>query len=71
MSHFGNLVRVIRQSSGLSAPELARRAGISNNALNRLERGLSEPRLSTILALARALGVPPVLLLPLENDHEQ
>ncbi len=45
-----------RIAAGLSQAELARHAGISTDAVSRIERG-SPPALTTLIAIADALGV--------------
>lgn len=49
-------VRYVRENSGLSQGELARRAGISRQALNAIERGRYIPNTAVSLRLAHALG---------------
>lgn len=58
----GNLRR-LREAAGLSQGDLAERAGLSRIGYRNLEAGGSEPRTSTVLALARALHVDPTELL--------
>jgi len=54
----GSRIKARRRAKGLTALELARRVGITENAIRKLESGDSkEPRLSTALLLADALGV--------------
>ncbi len=53
----GKTVRQIRQAKGLSQAELAKRAGLSREYINKIEAGKYDPPLSTITALAEALGV--------------
>ena len=50
-------LRVYRQALGIRMQDAAEMAGISERALGSLERGESQPRLSTANALAEALGV--------------
>lgn len=57
-SSVGEQVRRRRGQRGLSAAELARRAGISKAALSGLESGRGNPTLDTLDALALALGIP-------------
>jgi transcriptional regulator with XRE-family HTH domain len=66
----GDKVRAIRKAVGISQEEVARRAGVSLNVINRLERDvILDPHYSTLRGIASALGVPvadlvrePVLL---------
>jgi len=56
-------IRRIRTSRGLSQEQVAVGAGISRNAFRSIETGRSEPRVSSLEAIARALGVGlPALL---------
>lgn len=54
----GALLRAQRLTSGLSLRELAARTKVSNAYLSELERGLHEPSLSVLRAIASALGIP-------------
>ncbi|WPF66603.1 MULTISPECIES: helix-turn-helix transcriptional regulator [unclassified Corynebacterium] len=60
----------LRFMRGLSQQDLADLAGISRNQVSNLERNentstkSSDPVLSTVYKLARALQVPPAVLLP-------
>lgn len=47
----------------LSQDELAAEAGISRTTIVQLEGGEGDPRLSTLAAIAGALGITPVILL--------
>ena len=51
-------LRRLRDERRISLRELARRSGISVNALSLMERGLSSPSVSTLYRLVEALGVP-------------
>src|SRR5580700_3185158 len=57
----GQLVRQLRQQSGLSLRQLALEAGTSAAALSNYERGLTEPRLSTRERVVAATGAELVL----------
>jgi predicted nucleotidyltransferase/DNA-binding Xre family transcriptional regulator len=59
-NRLGSRIKARRRAKGLTALELARRVGITENAIRKLESGDSkEPRLSTALLLADALDVNP------------
>ncbi len=60
----GETVRTMREKSGLSMRELARRAGVSQPFLSQIERGVSAPSMVTIYRLAEALDILPGALLP-------
>lgn len=52
----GSRVRELRTARGMTQAQLAARIGSSQAAIARLEAGGAEPRLSTLDAIARALG---------------
>ena len=54
----GALLRAQRVAAHLSLRELSERASVSNAYLSQLERGLHEPSLSVLKAIASALGMP-------------
>lgn len=54
----GSLLRAERLANGLSLRELSARTGVSNAYLSELERGLHEPSLSVLRAIATALDTP-------------
>lgn len=60
----GALLRARRVSAGMSLRELAGRTSVSNAYLSELERGLHEPSLRVLRAIASALGTPlgPILM---------
>lgn len=62
---FGEVVRTLRLEAGLSQEELAERCELHRTYISQLERGLKSPTLTTIVALAHALGVPPHELIQL------
>ena len=60
---FAANLRRTRKSKGLSQEELGFLCGLHPTEISRLERAVREPRLSTMVRLARALDVKlPVLV---------
>ena len=55
----GKTAREIRLKKGLSQAEVAKRAGLSREYVNKIEADKYDPPLSTINAIAEALGVKP------------
>jgi XRE family transcriptional regulator, regulator of sulfur utilization len=53
----GKALKKLREAKGLSQAELAERADLSREYVNKIEAGKYDPPLSTINALAKALGV--------------
>ena len=60
----GERLRELRTAHGWTQEQLAEAAGMNWLQVGHIERGASDPKLSTILKLARALCVPPADLLP-------
>lgn len=60
---FGGAVRGARERRHLTQLELGRAAGLSKAGLSLIERGIRETTVEKLLALARALEVPPGILL--------
>lgn len=62
---FGARLRTLRQRAGIDTPEeLAERSGLHPMAIRKIEDGQrAYPRLDTVLALARGLGIGPGELL--------
>jgi ribosome-binding protein aMBF1 (putative translation factor) len=60
---FGLRLRQVRTERGLSQEELAQRTNLHTTVIGRFERGAREPRLTTILRLARGLEVPSSVLM--------
>jgi transcriptional regulator with XRE-family HTH domain len=57
----GALIRDHRERLGLSQRSLARRAGTTQAAVSRIERGLTSPTWETLRALLLAMGLEPAL----------
>jgi transcriptional regulator with XRE-family HTH domain len=61
--YIGDRLKNLRIRRALTQQELADRASISSNALNRIELNKAEPHMSTLRKLANALDVDPTDLL--------
>jgi transcriptional regulator with XRE-family HTH domain len=55
---FGQRLRELRAEHGVSQDQLAHATGIHPTAIGRFERGDREPRLTSILRIARGLDMP-------------
>lgn len=51
------LIRKIREEKNIKLEDLAKAAGISKGALSKIERQEQEPKLSTMVLIAKALKV--------------
>ncbi len=60
---FGARVKRLRDAAGLSQEQLGELCGMHLSAVSRLERGLRDPRLTTIARVAGALEVTPAELI--------
>ncbi len=57
VSRFGTRLRALRTAGGLSLEQLAKRSGLTKSYISKLERGLSEPSISSVQRLAEALSI--------------
>jgi transcriptional regulator with XRE-family HTH domain len=57
--YIGNRLKDLRTEQALTQRELADKADIGVNTVNRIELNETEPHMSTIRKLAQALGVEP------------
>jgi transcriptional regulator with XRE-family HTH domain len=67
----GQRLRILREERDISMRALARRSGLSANALSMIERGLTSPSVSTLNKLATALEVPITAFFRQEPVREQ
>jgi len=71
----GSFIRSQRRLADLSLRDLAARANVSNPYLSQIERGLHEPSVRVIKAIAQALNLSAETLLSqaglLEDDREE
>ena len=65
----GARIKTLRRGRERTQEQLAERMGLSVNYVSRIERGLENPTLETLLGLAEALKVEPVELFTF--DHEE
>ena len=54
----GHEIRILRKALGLTVSEISSTTGLSVGMLSKIENGNISPSLTTLQALARALGVP-------------
>ncbi|MGP8217569.1 MAG: helix-turn-helix domain-containing protein [Bacteroidia bacterium] len=59
LNAFGRNLRRLRNAKGLTQEALEFDSGLSKNVVGNLERGEANPTLTTIKALAKALGISP------------
>jgi transcriptional regulator with XRE-family HTH domain len=70
--HVGQLVREARLRSGISQRSLARRAGTSQAAISRIERGLEQPTFERLEQILAGLGWrAEIELMPLAEHEEE
>lgn len=60
---FGAVLVAAREERGVTQYQLARLIGRTTQQLAKLEHGLNEPRLSTVLRIAQALDMEPCELM--------
>ena len=63
LEQFGANVRAARLARGWTQEDLAHETGLATVQISRIERGVREIRLTTLLRLLKALEVPPTQLL--------
>ena len=68
MVYIGNRVKDLRVERALTQEELAKKAGVGKNTVNRIERNETEPHMSTLRKLADALGVEPARIVKGRDD---
>ena len=69
--YIGAEIRKRRRQRDMTVLELAQRAGLSQGMLSKIENGQTSPSLSTLAALADALGLPiSTLFSPLDQSRD-
>ncbi len=66
----GSRLRELRSERGLSIRGLARKSGLSANALSMIERDKTSPSVSTLYKLADGMGVPITSFFGEESERE-
>ena len=64
------LLQEARRQSGLTQAELARRAGVPQSTVAKIERGRRDPSLSTLERLVNAAGLELRVQLTPRDDHD-
>lgn len=54
----GSRIRAFREELGMSSSQLAEAAGLSQSAISQIERGVVDPSLRTLRAIAETLNTP-------------
>lgn len=67
---FGRAIREIREEAGLTQEQVADAGGLHSTAISHLEAGRRNPKLGTVKAVARGLGVPRWYLMATEERIE-
>jgi transcriptional regulator with XRE-family HTH domain len=65
----GLMIKVKRILKGLSQEDLAKRVGLSQSALSRIEQQRSDPKFSHVVKILKELGIEPNKIL-VENSKE-
>jgi transcriptional regulator with XRE-family HTH domain len=59
IKRFGENVRAARKAKGWTQEDLAHESGLATVQVSRIERGVREIRLTTLVRLVAALEIPP------------
>ncbi len=63
MSEFGSTVKRIRMENDMTLDQVSEFSGLGKGTLSEIENGKSDPRLSSVLGIARALNLPAYILI--------
>ncbi|MEK3965469.1 helix-turn-helix domain-containing protein [Paenibacillus sp. FSL H7-0323] len=66
---FGQILKSIRKKQKVSQEELAFRSNLDRTYISMLERGIHQPTLNSLLAIATALGMKAAELVGLVEDE--
>jgi transcriptional regulator with XRE-family HTH domain len=67
----GATIRTIRQTSGITLAQLGGKVGKSHSYLSKVERGEKRAPRPLCLAIAHALGVPPVAIVSADYQNTE
>ena len=70
LKKFGDHVRGLREKKGLSLRELSYACNIDNSKISKIERGMINITMLTLLDLAKALDVEAMELLGFRNNGD-
>ena len=62
MSILADQLVAARRAAGITQAQLAKKAGLGRGTIQRIEAGVADPGVDTLLALSRALGLEPLLV---------
>ena len=71
MQDLPHRLRALRRQQALSLEQLAQRTGLTKSYLSKVERGLSEPSISTVLRLAQAYEIGVSQLVGSDPDAQE
>ncbi len=57
LKKFGKRIAILRKRRGMSQEEFADVSGKMINTISNIERGLSDPKITTLLSIAKALNI--------------
>lgn len=66
---FGIVLKKVRKEKNISQEQLALKANIERAHISKLERGLFQPSLSTIIAIANILDCKPGMLVDMAAEE--
>ena len=67
----GEKIKARREELNMTTEELGRLIGVQRSAVSKYEKGRVDLKIKQIQAIAKALDVPPVYLLPDDNPDEE
>ena len=67
LKELGSRMRTFRVSGKLTQAQIAEKVGVEQSFYSQVERGAATPSIKSLLAIARALGVEVIALLPGER----